>query len=154
MVNNAKKYIKLCNDNKLKKKSFEDNIYFTLRDIFMNAQDERICTQSNWFNSKLTNDICYNERYKTFEYSDILYEERYVEKLCIFIEKIKQNSIKYYYLDENCKYDINDYIEFDNWWKEFEVLKQLLKNHHDKIILWMEEDVDRDCERLEELSFE
>ena len=34
---NGIKYIYLINDNEFKKKSLYDNIYFTLRDIFANA---------------------------------------------------------------------------------------------------------------------
>jgi len=43
---NGIKYIELLNDNNLKNKSFEDCVYFTLRDIFWNV-DARDCMMAN-----------------------------------------------------------------------------------------------------------
>ena len=56
------KYLQLCNLNELKKLSLEDNVYFTLRDIFLNYGYSYDMLRANDFNDKLTNNICYENR--------------------------------------------------------------------------------------------
>ena len=42
ILSNGIKYVELMNDNELKNKSLEDNVYHTLRDIFANADEIQI----------------------------------------------------------------------------------------------------------------
>ena len=53
------KYLQLANENHLKSKSLEDNVYFTLRDIFNNVSGFDNCMEANVFNDALTNGISY-----------------------------------------------------------------------------------------------
>lgn len=41
------KYLQLANENYLKSKSLEDNVYFTLRDIFNNVYGMDYCIEVN-----------------------------------------------------------------------------------------------------------
>jgi hypothetical protein len=55
------KYIELVNNNEFKNKSLEDNVYFTLRDIFWNIsvnEFELMCS-ANELAGELTNNIPY-----------------------------------------------------------------------------------------------
>ena len=51
IINNIK-YIHLSNENHLKNKSLEDNVYFTLRDIFYNISGFDYCMEANAFKIK------------------------------------------------------------------------------------------------------
>jgi len=63
---NGIKYMYINDDNDFKKKSLEDNIYFTLRDIFWNCDSPDTCFEANYFNGRLTNNICFEERTERF----------------------------------------------------------------------------------------
>ena len=78
---NGVKYIHLMNDNEFKKKSLEDNVYFTLRDIFANADSADTIMEANYFNGRLTGCICFEERTERFQYSNELHQKDYVERL-------------------------------------------------------------------------
>jgi hypothetical protein len=101
----------LLNNNDFKKLSLNDNVYFTLRDIFANADTYDICIQANYYNSMLTNNISFEERNKneSFQYSDVLEQKEYVKKL--------QSWLKY----------------FDIWWIQFEELKKLIDKQQKKL---------------------
>jgi len=53
----------------------KNNIYFTLRDIFWNGNSQEYMT-ANYFNGLLTNNICFEERDKDFNYSNIIYDHK------------------------------------------------------------------------------
>jgi hypothetical protein len=61
------------NDNQFKKKSLYDNVYFTLRDIFANADSADIIMEANGFNRRLTDGICFEVRTERFKYSNELH---------------------------------------------------------------------------------
>ena len=69
------------NDNQFKKKSLCDNFYFTLRDIFTNTDSFDICDIANYFNTRLANNICFEDRTERFEYTNLLHEKNYVKYL-------------------------------------------------------------------------
>jgi hypothetical protein len=71
------KYLQLANENHLKNKSLEDNVYFTLRDIFANVSGLDYCMEANGFNTKLTNGISYEERTIDFTYIKKLQSGRF-----------------------------------------------------------------------------
>ena len=56
---NGIKYLYLNHPNDWKTKSLEDNIYFTMRDIFVNIDDFQFAMEANMFNDKLTNGVVY-----------------------------------------------------------------------------------------------
>jgi len=123
----GEQYMYLHNNNDLKKLSLEDNVYFTLRDLFSNA-DINDCFTVNNFNSLLTNNISYEERDVNFKYTDKLNDKEYVEKLYNYLLRFKKNyfdAIEYDYDDDD---DIlTRYIKIDIWWEQFENLRNLLK---------------------------
>jgi hypothetical protein len=65
--------MRLHNKNELKKNSLEDCLYFTLRDIFGNAESAVTLMEANAFNRKLTNGVCYEARTPEFQYTNILH---------------------------------------------------------------------------------
>jgi hypothetical protein len=153
---NGIKYIKLMNNNELKKKSLNDNVYFTLRDIFLNSESIDTAMEANGFNKKLTGGICFEDRCNDFQYTNVLYESNYVEKLLRWLN----NFIIHYFefeqqqIEDDVDIDLAEYMKFDDWWQQFEHLKSLLEQHLKKYIQLEEEDAERDCNRLCELDNE
>lgn len=121
------KYICLYNNNELKKISIEDNVYFTLRDIFLNADTCDISLECNYFNSKLTNGICFEDRDNTFKYTNILNNKHYLTQLINFLNNIDKHWFDFDKKDcENFIIDKGEYIKFNDWWIQFEELKKTL----------------------------
>lgn len=140
---NGIRYFKLMNDNEIKNKSLEDNVYFTLRDIFLNGEIDMIFS-ANEFNSILTNNICYDDRDETFKYSNVLQDgdSNYTRQLHKWLNKdvygvgtekygygvdyYKTYIFKFEELTECEKdcLDMTQYIKFDDWWEQ---LKNLIK---------------------------
>ena len=137
------KYLKLHNSNELKKKSLEDNVYFTLRDVFLNYGDMDDIMEVNYLNSLITNNISFEERDKDFTYANKLMDEQYLSRLIKFLQSIKQTGFefeipdKYWIKEKKTKeyndelewyYDIdmNKYIELNIWMTQFkDLVKQL-----------------------------
>jgi hypothetical protein len=62
------KYLQLHNDNEFKKKSLEDNVYFTNRDIFLNIGPIDYVLEANRLNGLLSGDIRFEDRTENFKY--------------------------------------------------------------------------------------
>lgn len=152
----GKNYICLHNKNELKKLSLEDNVYFTLRDIFLNIGVIEWCFTVNSFNEQLTNNICYEDRKNDFTYTNILYDSNsdFVNKLNYFLDKIKESYFDFDQITDDDEIDMNKFILFETWWEQFTELKNQLKKQQDKLIKWELEDAERDCDRLAELEDE
>jgi hypothetical protein len=150
------KYMGLMNDNSFKSKSLEDNVYFTLRDIFWNGEINAVFS-ANYFNGLLTNNICYEERDKSFKYTNLLYDYNsdYTQKLYDWICRMfpyKNSYFEFLPLEEGEEIDMKQYIDYDEWWSQFEDLREKLKEQLEKHKAWESEDVGRDCDRLAELE--
>lgn len=159
------KYLELHNSRELKKISLEDNVYFTLRDIFLNYEYIDDIFRANDFNSKLTNEICYEDRTENFEYTNLLKDENFLSLLIRWMKKIRISNFKFEtpeqymkicdtsskkYLDELDWYynvDMNNYIKLDDWINEFNELIKELESRLEKVKLWTQEDIERDMER-------
>lgn len=131
---NGTKYMRLCNNNDFKKLSLNDNIYFTLRDIFSNGDSYDICMTANHFNSLLTNNISFQERKNSeepFQYSNVLEDKNFVKRLQKWLSSFHVSWFHFLEEDEEEDVDMNDYIEWDDWWIQFEELKRNLKEHFD-----------------------
>ena len=126
------KYICLYDDNEFKKKSLEDNVYFTLRDIFLNADAADIVFEVNKYNYVLSNGISYEDRTDTFEYTNVLSNKKYLLELITYLGHFNENWFKF---SDITSCQDNKYMIFDDWWIQFEELKGLL-NHHYKNIKW------------------
>lgn len=129
MMINGIKYIKLCNDNYLKNISLEDNLYFTLRDIFVNSFSSDYCMEANDFNSKLTNNIYYEDRTSDFKYTNILDDKTFLNKLNKWLKSITQSDFDFEPLND----DSYTLLLFEDWWIQFEGLKELLNNKLDNM---------------------
>ena len=142
---NETKYVELCNSHNLKSLSLEDNVYFTLRDIFMNAGSADDAIECNQFNIQLTNDIGFEDRTDTFTYTNVLQDKAFVEGLVkwlcaikpsrdlFFTDKIDDDddySVSTRGLTSKWKYspsdNINEYITLDAWMESFNDLKNNL----------------------------
>ena len=122
------KYIRLCNDNFLKDKSLEDNVYFTLRDIFANISGSDYCVEANEFNSKLTNNIYYEDRTPDFKYTKILDNKIYLSKLIKWLMSMTQTDFEFDFEFETLNNDNSYTLLLEDWWIQFERLKELLNN--------------------------
>jgi len=164
------KYLQLHNLIEFKKISLEDNVYFTLRDIFLNYGYIDDVLRANDFNGKLTNNISYEERTENFEYADLLMDENFLSSLIEWIKRIHISEFEFEtpeqyladcdtsskkYLDELDWYynvDMSEYIALDDWINNLNKLILELEIQLEKVKLMKQEDLDRDIERLEELK--
>ena len=122
------KYILLCTPNEFKFNSLNDNIYFTLRDIFLNVSNADDALTANKYNTYITNGIYYEDRNSDFKYIDFLSDKHM--KICIyrFICSIYKSSFNNFELieDENDWNLIKDsVITLDIWWNQFKELQYI-----------------------------
>ena len=125
------KYMKLHNENEYKNMSLEDNVYFTLRDIFLNASYIQNMFEANQFNSELTNNVYYEDRDVDFCYTNVLYDKKYVEQLVKWLSTIKLFDFEFEDMisttqNNEKEIDCKEYIRFDDWLINFDNLKRLL----------------------------
>ena len=133
---NGIKYMCIHDVDEYKKKSLNDQFYFTLRDIFWNTDSFDVMMIINNFNHMLTDGISFDSRTNTFQYTNILYQKTELKKILRFLNRIKQTGwfefIELKDKDEEESID-EEYILFDDWWKQFEELRNLLKEQYEKI---------------------
>ena len=149
---NGVKYIHLMNDNEFKKKSLKDNVYFTLRDIFANADSADTIMEANYFNGRLTGGICFEDRTERFQYSNELHQKYYVERLQRWLKHFDIHYFEFEEPEEDEEIDMKEYMKWDDWWVQFEELRKLIDEQYEKCCRWEEEDVGRDMDRLAELE--
>jgi len=138
------------NDNSFKSKSLEDNIYFTLRDIFWNG-DTQECMIANKFNGLITNNVFFEDRDKDFNYSNILYDHKsdFTRYLYNWIYNIsnhelsKNSFFEFFELEKDEEIDMSKYMKYDDWWEQFLDLRKNLKEQLEKHNKCMAEDIQR-----------
>lgn len=135
IIYNGIKYVYLTNSNNLKKISLEDNVYFTLRDIFQNIDDFQFAMESNMYNDKLTNGISYEERTHNFSYSNVLNDNfSFVYRLTKWLSCICEYYFDFEIIEENIDIDLEKYITFEEWISKLEDLREHLNTKiNDKI---------------------
>lgn len=127
------KYIEIINESNLKYKSLEDNLYCKLNDIYFNVDCIEIIEEAELFNAIITNNINFMERTPNFEYSNILNNKLFLNKIIKFLKKL---SIDDFYFDNYdnlilLKYiDLSEYISYNLWYDD---LKNLIMNLEDKM---------------------
>ena len=121
------KYMILCNNNEFKKKSLEDNIYFTLEDIYLNANDPDTCVESIDFANALSGHIQFEQRTDAFQYTNILQNKEYVSNLMYWLNYIKKHSFEFVELQEDD--DKTNFIKYHDWAIQLEELKKILNEH-------------------------
>ena len=111
------KYVYLYNPHSFKSLSLEDNVYFTLRDIFINAERADDAIECNQFNSQLTNEICFEDRTDTFTYTDILQDKDFVEGLVKWLNYTRPERDFFFTdeIDEDDEYKFNVYTLTTKW---------------------------------------
>ena len=137
---NGIKYLQHFNDNNLKSLSLEDNVYFTLRDIFINMAELQYIMEANVFNNQISGSICYEDRKSNFKYRDVLNDKLFVDRLNKWFKYIKKSDFEFEEPDDKADdeekywyYDMKLLIKFDDWWSQFEELKVLIKNRLDEL---------------------
>lgn len=134
MTHDKRKYILLSNSNNLKTQSLEDNIYFTLRDVFLNISVEFKMYEANELNVIISNGIYNENRTSDFSYVNLTSEPDLVRNILRFLNEIKQDDFEYETeKSEPDKKSLDfNYIDFDIWWKQLENLKTALSNFQNK----------------------
>jgi hypothetical protein len=113
----------------LKKKSLEDNVYFTLRDIFQNIDNFQFAMESNTYNAKLTNGVFYEERTNDFSYSNVLNDDfSFVYRLATWLSSICEYYFDFEKIEENIDIDLEKYIPFEEWISQLNILREHLNN--------------------------
>lgn len=133
------RYIHLLNDNKIKKISLNDYVYFTLRDIFENAYNYDTINETNWFCEKLTGELYFEDRKSTYKYTNALNKKHYLTKLITWLNKIDITYFEFILLGEDEKINMEEYIKWDEWWFQFEQLRFLIKEHYQKCCMSKED---------------
>jgi hypothetical protein len=128
------KYVMLSNDNDFKKKSFYDNVYFTLRDIFLNAESYDDVMSANLYNNELTGGVYFEDRTESFEYANLLDQKDFVERLQKSLNNLKKNEwFEFVHLEDDQTFDDEqNYMKLDDWWVQFEELKRLVEEQYKK----------------------
>jgi hypothetical protein len=162
------RYVGLMNDNSFKSKSLENNVYFTLRDIFWNGEIDDLMT-ANHFNGLLTNNVSFQERDERFEYANLLYDYNsdYTQKLYDWLVRLtgykrtsnnvngrKDSMFEFLEVEEDDEIDMAKYMKYDDWWDQLQELMKKLEEQLEKHKKWESDDVGRDCDRLAELEDE
>ena len=111
------KYICLQYDNDLKKKSLEDNVYYTLIDIFNNTAFSNLVLRVHDFNHFLKDKSGYTR---------ILYDKEYLSVLINMLKHVNESSFEFIVED-------GEYIRLDDWWKQFEELNQSLNRRYNEL---------------------
>ena len=125
---NGVKYMRLCNDNDFKKKSLYDNVYFTLRDIFVNAESYDDIMAANLYNDKISGGVYFEDRTDKFEYVNLLEQKDFLEKLKKWLKSIRKHDC-FEFRESDEDEDAKKYMKLDDWWEQFEKLKQLIEEY-------------------------
>ena len=159
------RYVGLMNDNSFKSKSLEDNVYFTLRDIFWNGEIDDLMSANN-YNGLLTKGVSFEERDKNFEYANLMYDYNsdYTQKLYDWLARLtgykltsnqkawKDRMFEFLELEEGEEINMSEYMKYDDWWDQLQELVKKLEEQLEKHKKWESEDIERDCDRLAELE--
>lgn len=128
-------YVRFYKGNELKPNSLEDNVYFTLRDIFGLHDDFNFALQANYLNHELTGGISYDERNEideTFKYANSLNEIEYLTKLNRFLKYIYLEDFTFEKINDNDlieqNINLHKFIPFTLWFQNLKNLIKLLKN--------------------------
>jgi len=150
---NGIKYMNIMDNNDFKKKSLNDNVYFTLRDIFWNSMSADTVFQANNFNDKLSGGIFYDFKPDNFYYTNVLYQDKnYLYKLLKWLKNFSIHYFDFLEPENDEEIDMKNYMKFDDWWVQFINLIKLIELQYEKLSKWEVEDLECDCERVGESS--
>lgn len=115
---NGIKYITLYNINDLKKLSLYDNLYFTLKDIFLNSDDNYEYMITNSLSLELTGGLYIEDITDNFNYIKMLDNKEFVQKILTFLMKYK-NEHFFHFTEEYENNDPTFVDEFNNKYMKF-----------------------------------
>ncbi len=131
---NNKKYILSANGSHLKYKSFEDNLYFTIREIFSNIESEFMMYEANAINAQLSNGIAWEDRDDKFEYYKLATDSDFIAFTLKFLNSIRPGDFDFEFETDkanlNAEVISNEYVCFDTWWKNLEWLRKKLQSEY------------------------
>ena len=95
--------------------------------------------EANVFNDALTNGISYQERVNDFTYTNVLNDKKYIYRLSEWLSLIHKSEFEFEALNNEAVeekekiwyYDTIHLFPFDDWWKQLEELKILLRQRFD-----------------------
>ena len=125
----------LFNPNQFKKLSLEDNVYFTLRDIFANADSADTVMEANSFNSKLTGNICFEDRTGDFTYTNVISDVKFLSMLSRWLEYFSIGYFEFVEPELDEEIQMEQYMEWKDWWVQFEELKQMIKTKYEQCLM-------------------
>jgi len=120
-------YIGLSEEHSLKFRSLEDDVYFTMRDLFLNVIDVDDVIMTIEFSKELTGGISYEERTDTFQYTDVLSDKKYTKRLSDWLSSLDKRCFEFKPPGKDDVIDLKEFIPFDEWWQHFIYLRQLIK---------------------------
>lgn len=141
LTHNGTPYVFLYHPESLKALSLEDNVYHTLKDFFMNANNADDALDITKFNLQLTNNIYFEDRTKDFTYASVLKNKLFVEHLLrwlnasmppnfYFTDTLDEEDeiIKADKIQLHVKYNnkISVYMTFEAWLENYTNLKNIL----------------------------
>lgn len=128
ITSSDKQYIHLFNSATYKNRSFEDNIYFTLRDLFWNVLQFDDALIANELNASLSKNIPFEERTECFSYH---LTKDLAESILDFTSRLEHADFEY---DDSASYEYDDielddehYYSFELWWDEFIATRRRLE---------------------------
>lgn len=132
---NGEKYMHLFNDNNFKLESLNSNVYFTLRDIFANADSADTVMEANSFNSKLTGGISFEDRTEDFTYTNVLSDVKFLSMLLTWLNYFTIGYFEFIEPDPEEQINMSEYMRWEDWWAQFEQLKQMIKARHEQCLM-------------------
>lgn len=120
-------YVGLSEEHSLKFRSLEDDVYFTLRDLFLNLLDVDDVINTIHFSKELTDNIPYEERTETFRYTCVLSDKYYTKKLYEWLSTLDKTCFEFKPPRDDDVIDLKEFIPFTEWWNHFEYLRNLIK---------------------------
>jgi hypothetical protein len=148
--------MRLFYEHDLKYLSLEDNVYFTLCDIFLNATCADDVLASQDFNRRIAKGERYEDRCNTFTYADVLSDKTVLERLIRFFAYYDPRTPHVLHdlhdLHDSSEEDTNKdnkdeeitiysktnvvhkkYITVAKWWRDFTELRFRLRLKLDEI---------------------
>ena len=126
LLYNDIEYIGLSEEHSFKFRSLEDDVYFTLRDLFLNVLDIDDVIMTREFCIELTNDIPYEDRTDTFQYTDVLSDKSYCERLSKWFSTLDKKCFEFKPPQKDDVIDLKEYIPFIEWYTHFNYLRRLI----------------------------
>lgn len=134
---NGVNHMCLMEPNSLKFKSLEDNLYFTLRDIFWNTTDE-YALQAHHLYNLLSNNVRLEDRTIEFKYVDVLNESdgKYIEDVFCFFQDCLEGNLFVFDGDNywsNNDHNHAEYMPFSEWRGQLSKLINLLNVKYNQV---------------------